>query len=41
MGWAMYDPKPGLSLPLMSWVIALAFSAFVWGALIGLVLLLT
>ena len=41
MGWAMYDPKPGLSLPVMSWVIALGFSAFVWGCLIGLVVWLT
>ena len=36
-----YDPKPGLSLPVMSWVIALMFSLAVWSVLIGLVVLLT
>jgi len=32
-----YDPKPGLSLPVMSWLLALLFSTFVWACLIGLV----
>ena len=36
-----YDTKPGLTLPVMSWAIALMFSLAVWSVLIGLVVLLT